>query len=202
MSWFKKLFREKSERASESDYGKRDLWSDKFDSFKSYRRDRLVPVGEEASEETVSYPGEVYAVTTARNFRGDTLDKFVFESDWVFLTKEQFLEPKFQQRLARSDNLTTLCKSLATQRTAKVSTVTAKPPLCHCNDISFEESSGRCERNHQNLFRRFVNAVATVWRRFCKRLKNCCKVCKMRKRFIRGDRLSEDSNFTLSYLCR
>lgn len=205
MKWFKRLFRGKSEKVVEPGSSKINPCFEKigaWDSFKSHHRERLVSIGEEASEETVTEFKEVYAVTTAKNFRGDTLDQFVFESDWVFLTKDQFLEAKFQQRLARSDTLATFCRKRAGDRSTKTSTVVAKPPLCHCSDLNCEESVSNVPKR-ESAFRRFVNAMTRFWRRFYRKLKSSCAMCKKKSKVTKGnERLSEDSNFTQSYLCR
>lgn len=188
MKWFRKLFRGRSGKAAEASSSKADPWLERFDSIKPQERHRLCSIGEEASEETVTDPEEVYAVTTAKNFRGDTLNEFVFESDWVILTKQEFFEAKFQQRLARSDAVTALCKKKASERTAKVSTVVARPPHCHCNDVDLEDS---ITVPREGIFRRFVKAVARFWRRFYKMLTNC-KTCKMKSR--RKDDQTDDSS--------
>lgn len=144
---------------------------------------------------SVSVPSEVIALTTIQNFRGDTLQEFVYESNWVLLTREQLEHPRFQQHLAKSDSLTSLCKSMS-ERCVDVrrADVVAKPPKCQCGYRSSEDAKTKPRRN---IFRRFIDSFSRIWRGFRRKLRHC--FCK--EPSAKTDEESGHS-FTNDYLCR
>lgn len=201
MKWFKRLFQEKCEKQIEikPSTSKLDPLLGKFDSLNftiSVKPDQA----EEVSETPLVQCDEVCALTTIKNFRADTLDEFVFESDWVFLDRHRLLEPKFQQHLAKSDSLTALCKMLAKRNSNKVrAEVVARSPCCHCKDLKSQESE---ITPRVNRFRIFVHAIGSFFKRLCIRFKNCM-TCKKRTRSHSCLKSKiESENFTKNYLCR
>lgn len=203
MKWFKRLFQEKCEKQIEVKpcTSKLDPLLGKFDSLNF-----SISVKPDQAEEVLETPlveyGEVCAVTTIKNFRADTLDEFVFESDWVFIDRHRLLEPKFQQRLAKSDSLTALCKTLAKKNSNKVrAEVVARSPCCHCQDLRSQENE---IKPRVNTFRRFVKAIGRFWKRLCCSFKNCI-MCRKRLRSPSDSKSGIESdlqNFTMNYLCR
>lgn len=196
MKWFKRLFQEKCEKQIEvkPSTSKLDPLLGKFDSL-NFTISVKPEQGEEAFETPVVKPGDVYALTTVKNFRADTLDDFVFESDWVFVTHHRLLEPRFQQHLAKSDSLTAFCKRLAKRNSNKVrAEVIARSPCCHCKDLRSQEV-GR----PVNAFCKFINAIGRFWKRLCRSFKNCI-LCK--KRTTSTDREVDSQSFTMNYICR
>lgn len=188
MRWFKKLFKGKSgKHLDKPSSSKADPWLNKLQK----KRDS------EASTSKLPTT-EVYALTTVRNFHCDSLDAFVLESEWVFLSKEQLMEPKFQYRLARSDTLTDLCKRLAERQVRMEATVVAKPPYCHCAQLCPKES----ETKKVNPFRKFANAITRFWKRLCKKLFCCVSSAEMESDSVPKEEMFQASDFTQSYLCR
>lgn len=204
MKWFKRLFQEKCEKQIEvkPSTSKLDPLLGKFDSLSNF----TISVNADQAEEVLETPhvqcDEVCALTTIKNFRADTLDEFVFESDWVFLDRHKLLEPKFQQHLAKSDSLTALCKMLAKKNLNKIrAEVVARSPCCHCKYLKSQESE---IKPRLNTFSRFVNAVGRFFKRLCSRFKNCI-MCKKRIRTHSSQNIkieSDRQNFTKKYLCR
>lgn len=203
MKWFKRLFQEKCEKPIEvkPSTSKLDPLLGKFDSLSNF----TISVNPDQTEEVFETPlvsDEVCALTTIKNFRADTLDEFVFESDWVFLDRHKLLEPKFQQHLAKSDSLTALCKVLAKKNSNKIrAEVVARSPCCHCKDLKSQESEIKPQ---VNTFRRVVKAIGSFIKRLCSRFKNCI-MCKKRIRTHSSQQSNSESdgqNFTKDYLCR
>lgn len=157
------------------------------------------PRGQTKAVAALKAPGqEIYALTTIKNFRGDNMEEFVFESDWVFVSREKLMEPRFQQHLAKSDTLTALCTVLAKRNyNKKVSEVMAKPPCCHCSDLNSKQNKNKTE---VNTCRRLLDALTKFWRRVCNKLKNT-KLCilKDKNNAMEGP---NEINFTNNYLCR
>lgn len=161
--------------------------------------------GNEKASKTLETPvaprDEVYALTTIKNFRGDTLDEYVFESDWVFVTREKLLEPRFQQRLAKSDALTALCKVLSRRNANIIRTeMIARPPCCHCQDLCHENRS----KSKSSVFRRFCNTMLRLWRRVCDKFKNSKSHRTKNKLSATTSNKEADplNNYTINYLCR
>lgn len=147
---------------------------------------------------TSDVPEGVFALTTIKNFHCDAHDEYVFESEWVFVTREKLMEPRFQQHLAKTEALTNLCKRLSETSGQKKNTmVVAKPPHCHCSDIEkINEEKKKC---YVNPFRRLLNTVTSAWRRLYNKIKECLCNIKPDPSVI----VVEDvSGITNSYLCR
>ncbi|KAG6440960.1 hypothetical protein O3G_MSEX001585 [Manduca sexta] len=139
MMWFKKLFRGKCEKRTEDTAGSsKDEWINKFDYLNIFKEaEDGCSIATEALEVVQTEPREIYALTTIRNFRGDTLDEFVCESEWVLVTPDQFSEPRFQRHLTRTDTLTALCKTVADSNlNKKRAEIIAKSPNCHCHETA------------------------------------------------------------------
>lgn len=170
----------------------------RFDSLNKFKRSR--GHGEAAKAlETAMPREEVYALTTIKNFRGDNMEEFVFESDWVFVSREKLMEPRFQQHLAKSDALTSLCKTLAKRNfNKKVAEVKARPPCCHCSDLNSKQNGNKTSQ--VTACQRFLDALTKFWRRMCDRLKNS-KLCIIKDNHDTAKGPNEIS-FTNNYLCR
>lgn len=195
MKWFKKLFRGKCAKQSEQILRKPESKKNLFDSLKRFKHsDRSA-----SSALCVSVPvrSEIFALTTLRNFRVDSLDEFVHESNWVLLTKEQLEEPRFQQQLTRSDSLTSLCQSLS-ERSLDIrrAEIVAKPPNCQCKERDPEDVY---HRPRKNVFRRFCHTLRTIWRHLCKKIKQCFFKPKMTTPKVDED---PSQSYTNIYLCR
>lgn len=183
MKWFKKLFRGKSEKPSESN------WKiQRFDS-KSYVQEKCPPT---VSKE-VNVAKEVYALTTIRNFRSDSIDAFVLESEWVLVSKVELMEPKFQERLSRMNTLTELCKKSSKSK-CRNTTVIAKPSGCHCADLEKQEKE---ETQRTNPFWCLLKKICDLWK---------CLRKKIKRVFCKNDEViaidESDFEITNSYLCR
>lgn len=114
---------------------------------------------------------EVFALTTIHTFHSDTLEDYVYESNWLLLTREQIEEPSFQKHLVESDSLTSLCKSMSEKSIdIRRTEVVAKSPNCYCSHRSPEKSKAMSRRN---TFRCFFDSLSRIWRGFKIRLKNC-----------------------------
>lgn len=168
----------------------------KPEKLESVKIERSVPQIVEVSE-----PGAegVFALTTIKNFYCDSLNEYVFQSEWVFVTREKLMEPRFQQHLAKAEALSNLCKKMAEKSgNAKRTEVVAKPPACHCNDLKDEKV---CETKVPKLnpFRRVLNAISNFWKRVCNKIKKC--LCKTKDEPI-VDLEDQDFDITNSYLCR
>lgn len=188
MKWFKKLFRGKYAKPSDQTVSKPEPKKTVFDSLNSFKHP------DKSSSVPVPEPSELFALTTMRNFRGDSLDEFVHESNWVILTREQLEEPRFQQHLARSDSLTSLCQSLSEKSVdIKRAEIVAKSPNCHCKERDPEEGNRRVRKN---AFKRFFNIFAKKWRHLSKKIKKCL--------FKMKPKVEEDTSqsYTDNYLCR
>lgn len=197
------MFQEKCEKQIEvkPSTSKLDPLLGKFDSL-NFTISINLDEAEEVLETPVRESGQVCALTTIKNFRADTLNEFVFESDWVFIDRHRLLEPKFQQHLAKSNSLTALCKMRAKRNSNKIrAEVVARSPCCHCKDLRSQEGEIKPQ---VNTFRRFVKAIGRFWKRLCYGFKNCI-MCKKRLRPDSGAKFSIESdrqNFTINYLCR
>lgn len=204
MKWFKRLFLEKCEKQIEvkPSTSKVDPLLGKFNSL-NFTTYVMPDPAEEVFETPVVECSEVCALTTIKNFRADTLDEFVFESDWMFVDRQRLLEPKFQQHLAKSDSLTALCKMLAKRNSNKLrAEVVARSPCCHCQDLRSQEGEIKLR---VNTFRRFVNAIGRFCKRLCNKFKNCIICNKKKARPYSGPKSkieSDRQNFTMNYLCR
>lgn len=201
MKWFKKWFRERIGRPVQevSCAEKSEKWFSIFYTLNILTRPvEGLLVDLEAVEAKESFQNDVYALTTIKNFRGDTLDEFLCESVWVIINSEQISEAKFQRHLAKPDSLTALCKSLAERSCNKRrAEVIARPPKCHCQD-----SPKTVPTNQLNCFARFIQ--------FLRRLRNRL-VCKLKECFGMNCYSEDDDNdcgsletstFTKCYLCR
>lgn len=203
MKWFKRLFQEKCEKQIEvkPSTSKLDPLLGKFNSL-NFTLSVKPEQAEEALETPVVEYGAVCALTTIKNFRADTLDEFVFESDWVFIDRDRLLEPKFLQHLSKCDSMTTFCRTLAKRNLNKVrAEVVARSPCCHCKDLKSQEGE---IKPRANTFRRFINAIGRFWKRLINRFKKCI-MCKKRIRPPSGSKSrtgSDCQNFTMNYLCR
>lgn len=198
MKWFKKLFLGKFEKQSE-DYlvnTKREPWISKFDSLNPFKPEDGCSIAIEALEYTEVITNEVYALTTIRNFRGDTLDEFVCESDWVFVTKKQITEPKFQRHLAETNSLTVLCKTLAEKNVnKKFAEVIARSPTCQCDN-----RKAKIGNTKTNNFQRTIKAVKNLFHDIVLKIKYLFK----RKKKETDNSCEEPSritDFTKNYLC-
>ncbi|CAK1543049.1 unnamed protein product [Leptosia nina] len=197
MKWFTRLFRGRSERRNEA-WKALESFDPNFietDSSKEEKDRTWKPMQrfEENSSSIVTVGEEVFALTTIKNFRCDSISEYVFESDWVFVTREKLMEPKFQQNLAKSQLMTKLCRTLSERSgCVKTSTVVAKPPKCHCAELETES-----EVPYTNPFRRFLKIVSDMWKCLCKRIKSV---------FWGNDEPipidEDDFDITNSYLCR
>lgn len=208
MKWFKKLFQGKCEKLTEKCNINKKAWFDKFKpSNSAVSADEGCPVGHDtlqALDVFVPVSSEVYALTTIKNFRSDTLDTFSCDSDWVIVSCEQFYEPKFQQSLRNTDSLTDMCRSLAeTSINKRKAEVVARPPNCHCDELS----SDSCESEKPsdlNFLTKVINSFRRFWRFIYSKLK-CRKKSKAgnipdtskSKRSLMDSKLS-----TYTYLCR
>lgn len=152
------------------------------------------------SQASEAFEEEVFALTTIKNFRTDDIDEFAVESDWVFATREELEEPRYQQRLAKSEVMTRLCKSIADSSIYKrTAVVVATPPKCHCKELSSLEDSPKTKKG--NVFYRFFKAIKTFFCGVCRRFK--CKFCvKKTNKNILEVRELITSDRTASYLCR
>lgn len=145
---------------------------------------------------------EVFALTTIRNFRTDSLKEFVLESDWVILSRDQFMEPKLQRRLRKTNSLTSFCKSLAEKSVNKRrAEVVAKPPLCHCNELLDSCESDKPLR--LSVFRRIANS----FQRFFSLLYRNVKRTLFKPKDVESQIIVEDHSFetfasSSTYLCR
>lgn len=139
---------------------------------------------------------EICAVTTIQNFSCDDIEQFVSESDWVIVTKEKFLEPKFQQHLASKESLKNLCKkSREGGLNKKRVEVVAKPPACHCKELKSKE----VKKPSKNPLRRFFEAIRNICRRLCRRIRDCLKFRSAQEK----DEIKEHiSDVIHSYECR
>lgn len=163
-----------------------------FDSLNSFKHPDAGP----AAVLSVSVPSEIFALTTIRNFRGESLSEFVHESSWMLLTLEQLEEPRFQQHLARSDSLTSLCQSLSEKSLdIRRAEIVARPPHCLCKERDPEEGY---HRPRKNGFRRYFNAFAKLWRHLCKKIKKCFFKMKPAPN-VDGESSQSDTH---NYLCR
>lgn len=154
---------------------KDEPWLRKMDSLKQFvPPDEEVEVAEEALkilDVYVPVTCDVFALTTIKNFRADSLNEFVYESDWVFVSRKQLLEPRFQRRLKKTDTLTDLCRSLAERSVnRRRAEVIAKPPNCHCHVLNSCESE---KPLRSNLFRRMLSSFKSFWRCIYHKAKNC-----------------------------
>ena len=165
-----------------------------------------VEVAEEALEVLdvfVPVISDVCALTTMRNFRSDSLDEFVCESEWVIVPRKQLMEPKFQERLRRTDTLTDLCKSLAKRNVSRrLAEVIAKPPKCHCHERSSSESEEEGPLR-SSLFRRVLNSFKRFWRLLYSKVRDCF----MSKEVVETPNPNEEDPLesfasTNMYLCR
>lgn len=211
MKWFKKLFQGKCEKLTEEKPGSsKAAWMNKFDSMNYFMPpEQDYMVADEALKVLDVYvpvTSEVYALTTIRNFRANTLNDYVYESEWVVVSHKQLLEPRFQRRLKKTDTLTDLCRSLAESSVnKKLAEVIAKPPNCHCHELSSCESEKPLRSRY---FRRIVNSFKRFLRLFCHRVKHC-KIFKTED-VNEVPNSTEDSledpfeafNSTNTYLCR
>ncbi|XP_037302542.1 uncharacterized protein LOC119192908 isoform X2 [Manduca sexta] len=173
MMWFKKLFRGKCEKRTEDTAGSsKDEWINKFDYLNIFKEaEDGCSIATEALEVVQTEPREIYALTTIRNFRGDTLDEFVCESEWVLVTPDQFSEPRFQRHLTRTDTLTALCKTVADSNlNKKRAEIIAKSPNCHCHESKWHR---KVKRPPQNMFQCFVNGVKKIFKCIVRKIKNC-----------------------------
>lgn len=193
MKWFKKLFRGKFEKLSEP---KSTKSQNIFRIFTSKKTKNKLPEVQIVAEPTSE---EVFALTTIRNFRCDSLNEYVFQSEWVFVTREKLMEPKFQQHLTKTDALTNLCKKLAeTSGHKKQANVTVRPPACHCSDLNNEEGDAMKDQ-YINPFKKMLIAFAGLLKRIYSRFKNCfCKI-KLDSSVVYEEHNTDISN---SYLCR
>lgn len=207
MKWFRKLFQGKcaSQTEAKASTSKIRPWSDKFDSSNSFvTLDVDFMEAEEALEALdvfVPVSSEVYALTTIKNFRSDTLKDFVYESDWVFVSREQLMEPKFQRRLKKADTLTELCRSLAERSVSKRrAEVVARPPNCHCHELRSSESE---KPLRSSSLCRIIKKIKNMCRHLCLKLKHF-KIFKSED--VESPKPSEDPimSFTSTniYLCR
>lgn len=185
MKWFRKSFLGKFEREIEA--SNTFCTVNEFDSF-----EKIVP-----DTSSVESTKAVFALTTIKNFHSDAQDEYVFESEWVFVTHKRLLEPRFQQHLAKTDALTNLCKRLA-ERSGhkKKALVVAKSPHCHCSYLDKINTERKAE--NLNPLRRIFNGIASLWRRFCNKIKKC--LCKMKQNPVVGE--EDQLEVTNSYLCR
>ncbi|CAH0686320.1 unnamed protein product [Spodoptera exigua] len=164
MKWFRRWFlgRFGKSRNEKTESGSSKLWFKSIGSwehFTSFKED--VEMAEDAMEVLeVLLPvkrSEVFALTTIKNFRTDSLKDFVLESDWVILSRDQLMEPKLQRHLQKPNSLTSLCRSLAERSVfKKKAEVIAKPPFCHCNELMSSCDSEKPLR--LNVFRRMINS--------------------------------------------
>lgn len=206
MKWFKKWFQGKCEKSTEEPGPSRDVsWLIKIDSLKHFIPEE-VPVAEEALEVLDVYvpvPSDVCVLTTIKNFRTDSLKEFVYESEWVIVSRKQFMEPKFQRRLQKTDTLTDLCRSLAENSVnRRHAEVIAKPPNCHCHEMSSCESE---QPLRLNAFRRALSSFKRFWRLLCRKVKDF-KIIKAEEvidvpNFYEEDPLESFAS-TNMYLCR
>lgn len=194
MKWFKKLFRGKCAKPSEQALSKPGPKRNVFDSLNCFKQsDKESPA---ACSVSVPAASHLCALTTIRNFRADSLDEFVHESNWVLLTLEQLEEPRFQQHLAKSDSLTSLCQSLSEKSLdIRRAEIVARPPNCLCKERDLEKSFYRPRKNG---FLRFLNAFVKRWRNFCKKIKQC--FVKMKP--APNDDEESSQSYTDYYLCR
>lgn len=188
MKWFKKLFQGRSERETEA----RNKYSS-VNEFDSYEK-RVPDIPSKRKDETTK---GVFALTTIKNFHSDAQDEYVFESEWVFVSHEKLLEPRFQQHLAKTEALTNLCKRLAKRSGhKKKAMVVAKSPNCHCREI--DKINAERKSQYINPFRRILNAVTSLWKRFYNKIKEC--LCRIDPDPIVND--EDQLEITNSYLCR
>lgn len=198
MKWFRKLFRVKCARQTEPPPSKSkcDPWMRKLETKEA---EKTRPTNRLVLPAPMPIPEEVYALTTIKNFRCDTLNEYVLESDWIFVSKEKLNEPRFQHRLAKTEVLTALCKKLAENSASEEKTVVVtKPPECHCNHLSSEEN-GKVKPPYKNPFKRLLTAIAGFWKKLCNRLRSY-NLCLSKKSSVENERNSD--GFTNSYLCR
>lgn len=187
MKWFTKLFQGRYAKPTElkTDNAKRFR---KCSSLKEHQKNPDVLV--------VPEPEGIFALTTFRNFRCDNLNEFIFESEWVFVTREKLEEPRFQKNLTKTEALTNFCKKLSARCGHKKKTmVVVKPPACHCKDLNSEELANS-KASYINPFRRFFKTIYSFWKRFWCSIKKC--FCKEKQIINIGDQES----ITNSYLCR
>lgn len=156
MKWFKKLFQKKSVKISESKHSK-------IDSISHFQEPQ---------------PQEVFALTTIHNFRTDQLKDFAVDSEWVILSQEEILNPRFQEKLVRPENLKEHCKALAERSRHKIKVqIVSRSPTCHCDELDLENSM--TVKPKMCPLKRVFTAVAKFWCRICKRLKIC--ICRKKK---------------------
>lgn len=201
MSWFKKLFHGRSERQTEDEStSKVETWLLKFESLNQFTYpEEDYENALEALE--ISMTNEVYALSTARNFRNESLDEFVCESDWVIVTRDQLMEPRFQRHLAKTDSLSTLCKSMVERSlNRRRAEIMARSPTCHCEEL------GRSLRQKKDQTMSFFRYLVTAFKRFWQKLKNKVKICcNCNHREVLKEAQTESyhiSCFTNNYLCR
>lgn len=105
---------------------------------------------------------DICALTTIKNFRADSLNEFVCQSEWVVISRKKLLEPRFQQGyLTKTDTLTNLCRSLAENGVNRRRLeVIAKPPKCHCNELSTKSE----KPVRTSLFRVALNGFKSFWK--------------------------------------
>ncbi|CAH2090291.1 unnamed protein product [Euphydryas editha] len=192
MKWFKKLFRGKFVKSTEPKSVKAH---NTFRIFTSENKQKKLPEKQIVAEPTTE---GVFALTTIRNFRCDSLNEYVFESEWVFVTREKLMEPKFQQHLTKTETLTKLCKKLA-ERSGhkKQAMVTVRPPTCHCNDLNYAEG-GLMKDQYVNPFKKLFHACAGLLKRIYSRIKKYfCKI-KDESSVVYEDQNTDISNSYLS----
>ncbi|CAF4842439.1 unnamed protein product [Pieris macdunnoughi] len=181
MKWFIKLFRGKSEKPIER-------------KWKTERFDRKIFLDEQpTSSEEMPVTEEVYALTTIRNFQCDSISEFIVESEWVFVSKEKLMEPKYQERLSRMSSLTEFCKKLSKNKECRKTTVVVKPPGCHCAELADEEAEEKIRDS--NPIKIFFKSVRDLWKCVCKTIK---KIFNKNDEVIQID--ESDFEITNSYL--
>lgn len=208
MKWFKKWFQGKCEKQTESmpSTSKAQPWKNKLNSLSDFippDDDFTVAVEAlEALDVYVPVRSEVFAFTTIKNFRADSLNEHVYESDWVVVSRKQMMEPKFQRRLKKADTLTDLCRSMAERSVnRRRAEVVAKPPNCHCHELD----SCKSEKSQRtSIFRRIFNSFTRFCRLIYRKVRNC-KIFKSED-VIEIPKATEDLlgsfHSTNSYLCR
>ncbi|KPJ06561.1 Protein sprint [Papilio machaon] len=111
MKWFKKLFSGKFVKSTEAKIESPfQVWKKNIKKLRFERVQNSELNARQILDMVIPSDEEICAVTTIQNFSCDDIEQFVSESDWVIVTKEKFLEPKFQQHLAKKDSLKNLCK--------------------------------------------------------------------------------------------
>lgn len=192
MKWFKKLFRGKFAKPSEQTLSKTESKKNSFDFLNCFKR--TVKASGSVSA-PIRLPSEIFAVTTSRNFRSDSLDEFVYESNWVLLTREQFEEPRFQQHIARSDSLTSICHSISENSLdIRRAEVVAQPPSCHCQ----HRYPADTQKSRKSALRKFFDSFGRIWRRLCTKIIQCF----FKLKWTPKNDADSIGSYTDSYLCR